>query len=105
MIAGVSLNESHNTSVRQKRFGPCLLQTCNRHGPNQLSMTLNYVVRMIVGVMNIKSSCFDTLSDLFLNNHPKTGIRDKYGTPCTLLFWVSTNTPPMTMVSPSRTTT
>ena len=41
--------------------------------------TCQVVVRTIVGVRKIRSSCFDTFSVLFLNNHPKTGIRDRYG--------------------------
>src|SRR5689334_12616688 len=59
----------------------------------------------MLGVRKISNSCLDTASDLFLNSQPKTGIRDIYGTPWTLLFWVSTKTPPITMVSPSRTST
>lgn len=67
--------------------------------------TCQVVVRTIVGVRKIKSSCFDTFSVLFLNNQPSTGIRDRYGMPATLFDCVSTKTPPMTIVSPSRTST
>ena len=67
--------------------------------------TCQVAERTIVGVRKIKSSCFDTFSVLFLNNQPSTGTRDRYGIPATLFDCVSTNTPPMTMVSPSRTNT
>jgi hypothetical protein len=52
---------------------------------HRLDTAAPYVLTML-GVKNMSSSCLETDSDLFLNNQPRTGMRDIYGTPWTLLF-------------------
>ena len=93
--------------TRSMGFAP--IETAYHHQWGRLlacrAGTCQVAERTIVGVRKIKSSCFDTFSVLFLNNQPSTGTRDRYGIPATLFDCVSTNTPPMTMVSPSRTNT
>lgn len=93
--------------TRSMGFAP--IETAYHHQWGRLlacrAGTCQVAERTIVGVRKINSSCFETFSVLFLNSQPRTGTRDRYGIPATLFDCVSTNTPPMTMVSPSRTST
>ena len=51
----------------------------------------------MVGVRKINNSCLAIVSDLFLNNQPSTGMRERYGMPATVLIWLSTKIPPITI--------
>jgi hypothetical protein len=64
-----------NRSFKMAR--PVLVADLQQVRAEQTPQATTYVVRIIVGVMKIKSSCFETLSDLFLNSHPRTGIRER----------------------------
>lgn len=69
----------YSEETHSEGFAP--IETAHRHQWGRLlacrARTCQVAERTIVGVMKINSSCLETFSVLFLNSHPRTGMRDR----------------------------
>src|SRR3990170_5542172 len=80
--------------------GGCIFYCCFQAAPQPTDLSFR-----IFGVMKIRSSVWESMTDLLLKNHPSTGMSFRKGMPFSWLFLSVMTIPPMTVVSPSLTRT